>query len=85
MPDGTTDPDGKFVLGSDKEIKIVYSIGDGPERTFTYGPNFTLNYIPKPNTLHTAHFNFVGDEFVVMFQADENNWQNGSDNNVTIN
>lgn len=84
-PDGTTDPDGKFVLGSNKEIKIVYSIGDGPERTFTYGPNFTLNYIPKPNTLHTAHFNFVGDEFVVMFQADENNWQNGSDNNVTIN
>lgn len=84
-PDGTTDPDGKFVLGSEKEITIVYSIGDGPERTFTHGPNFILNYIPKPNTLHTAHFNFVGDEFVVMFQADENNWQNGSDNNVTIN
>ena len=84
-PNGTTEQDEHFTLGSEKEIRITYSIGDGTDKTFIYGKNFTLNYIPKPNTLHTAHFNFVGDEFVVMFQADDTkNWQNGSDNNVTI-
>lgn len=84
-PNGTTTPDEHFTLGSYKQIQIVYEIGE-VQKTFTYGKNFTLNYIPKPNTLHTAHFNFIGDEFVVMFQADDKkNWENGSDNTVTIN
>lgn len=88
-PDGTLEDDQEYTLGSDKEIKIVYTIGDdGVERTFTHS-RFLLNYIPKPNTLHTAHFNFVGDEFVVMFQADNDlNWEDGTnpgaDNNIDI-
>ena len=84
-PDGTIEADGKFTLGSNKEIRITYSLGGGPDKTFIHGDNFTLNYTPQPNTLHTAHFNFVGDDFVVFFQADdEKNWQNGSDNDVII-
>lgn len=83
-PNGTTEEDGNFTLGSNKEIEIVYSFDGGKNRTFTYS-NFTLSYLPQPNTLHTATFNFVGDEFIVMFQADDTkNWQNGSDNTVTI-
>lgn len=84
-PDGTLEDDQEYTLGSDKEITIVYTIGDdGIERTFTHS-KFLLNYLPQPNTLHTAHFNFVGDEFVVMFQADDQvNWENGSDNDVNI-
>lgn len=88
-PDGTLEDDQEYTLGSDKEIKIVYTIGDDSvERTFTHS-KFLLNYIPKPNTLHTAHFNFVGDEFVVMFQADNGlNWEDGTnpgaDNNIDI-
>lgn len=82
-PDGTTAEDKNFTLGRDKEIFIEYTIGD-KESSFSLS-NFTLNYLPQPNTLHTAHFNFIGDEFVVMFQADDNNWENGSDNNVVIN
>ncbi|MDE5567093.1 MAG: fimbrillin family protein [Muribaculaceae bacterium] len=84
-PDGTIEADGKFTLGSEKEIRITYSLGGGEDKTFIHGNNFTLNYTPQPNTLHTAHFNFVGDDFVVFFQADdEKNWQNGSDNDVII-
>lgn len=84
-PDGTLEDDREYTLGKDKEITIVYTIGDdGAEHTFTHS-GFLLNYLPQPNTLHTAHFNFVGDEFVVMFQADDQvNWQNGSDNDINI-
>lgn len=86
-PKATLDPeDGNddYVLGTYKTITITYTIGGGDDRTFELR-NFKLNYIPEANTLHTAHFNFVGDEFVVMFQADNNtNWGNGSDNLVDI-
>lgn len=84
-PEGTTnDSDDKYTLGRDKEIIVEYTLGDGEVKHFIH-KNFTLNYIPQPNTLHTAHFNFVGDDFVVFFQADdEKNWENGSDNSVII-
>lgn len=82
-PTGTTADDEHYTLGSDKVIQIEYSIG-GKDGLFEY-KNFTLNYLPKSNTLHTANFNFVDDEFIVMFQADDKtNWENGSDNNVII-
>lgn len=83
-PADTTIDDENYTLGSQKQITIEYAIG-GEDKTPFVHKNFTLNYIPQPNTLHTAHFNFVGDDFVVAFQADdEKNWENGSDNNVTI-
>ncbi len=88
-PDGTTDRDGKYVLGSNKSIDIIYRFADDPaerpDRSFTTPDDFVLNYLPQPNTLHTAHFNFIGDNFVLTFQADDKeNWANGSDNNFTI-
>ncbi len=88
-PDGTTDKDGKYVLGRNKSIDITYRFADDPagqpDRTFTTPDDFVLNYLPQPNTLHTAHFNFIGDNFVLTFQADNvKNWENGSDNNFTI-
>lgn len=83
-PAGTTADDKEYTLGTEKEITIKYTVGNGPERTFTL-QNLLLNYKPLPNTLHTANFNFVGDKFVVMFQADDKrNWENGSDNKVII-
>ena len=78
-----------YALGRNKVIDITYTIGGDAERHFTLGGGtleFRLKYIPEANTLHTAHFNFVGDEFMVVFQANnEQNWGDGSDNNVDIN
>lgn len=75
--------DKELVLGNRKTITIEYSIG-GNEQTYTLN-NFELNYIPQENSLHTAHFNFVGDQFVVMFQANnDTQWGNGSDTEVDI-
>lgn len=82
--DDTAEGIDEYALGTEKTISIVYSIGGSADRTFE-NKNFRLNYIPDANTLHTAHFNFVGDEFVVMFQADnDTNWGNGSDNDINI-
>lgn len=89
-PSGTTDDkDHKYVLGSQKSIDVIYRFADDPEsqpdRTFTTPDDFTLNYIPQPNTLHTAHLTFIGDDFVLTFQADDKDWEFGSDNDFTIN
>ena len=74
-----------WALGRQKQITIVYTIGGGADRTFTTDKDFRLSYIPDPNTLHTANFHFVGDDFVITFQADNNTmWENGSDNNLII-
>lgn len=74
-----------WALGRQKQITIEYSISGGAHRTFSTVQNLHLSYIPDPNTLHTANFHFVGDEFVVTFQADNNtNWGNGSDSNLEI-
>ncbi len=82
--DALTDPTDEFALGKNKTITITYSIG-GVDRAPFELKNFRLNYLPNTNSLHTANFHFVGDEFVVMFQADNNtNWEDGSDNEVTI-
>lgn len=74
-----------WALGRQKQITIEYSISGGAHRTFSTAKDFRLSYIPDPNTLHTANFHFVGDEFVVTFQADnDTNWENGSDSNLEI-
>ncbi len=85
-PAGTIKDDGEYVLGSEKRITITYRLnGDTEDRVYVMDDeasvkeHFVLNYIPKPNTLHTANFHFVGDEFYVVFQDDETkNWQNGT-------
>ena len=84
-PAGTTADDGEYVLGSNKVITVLYNLdgdepADGPRQYII--DNFTLNYLPQPNTLHTANLHFVGDEFVVIFQDNsELNWQNGTNGN----
>ena len=85
-PAGTTDDtDEEYVLGSDKKITVTYRLdGDTEDRTWVHS-NFTLSYLPQPNTRHTANLHFVGDEFVIVFQDDSSkNWQNGSDASLTI-
>ena len=85
-PAGTTDDtDEEYVLGSDKKITVTYRLdGDTEDRTWVHN-NFTLSYLPQPNTRHTANLHFVGDEFVIVFQDDSSkNWQNGSDASLTI-
>lgn len=79
-----TGHDKELILGNSKTINITYQVGNNAEKTFPLN-NFELNYIPQENSLHTAHFNFVGDKFVVMFQADnDTQWGNGSDTNIDI-
>ncbi|MDE7386512.1 MAG: fimbrillin family protein [Muribaculaceae bacterium] len=73
-----------WALGRKKQITIEYSIS-GEKHTFTTNNDFRLSYIPDPNTLHTANFHFVGDDFVVTFQADnETNWESVPDSNLEI-
>lgn len=82
--DAITDPTDEFALGKGKIITVTYSIG-GVDKTPFKLEDFRLNYLPETNSLHTANFNFVGDEFVVMFQADNNtNWEDGKNNDVDI-
>lgn len=87
-PAGTTADDGEFVLGSNKTITIRYNLEGDDENPDIEGErekvisDFRLNYLPQPNTLHTANLHFVGDEFVIVFQDDSSkNWQNGTDGN----
>ncbi|MDE7347529.1 MAG: fimbrillin family protein [Muribaculaceae bacterium] len=82
-PKGTTnDNDGNYVLGVDKKLEITYHFENGEEKSKAI--EVKLNYLPQPNTKHTAYLNFVGDNFFVTFQADEKTWENGSDNNYII-
>ncbi len=47
---------------------------------------FRLTYKTTPAHRYTANLNFVGDKFVLIFMADNNeNWESGSDNDITIN
>lgn len=96
-PNATTDDTNEeFAIGRNKSIVIKYHFYDenetdpeiiadnAKERSFET-TNFRLNYIPDANTLHTAHMNFTGNDFIIYFQADNNtNWENGSDNNAVI-
>ncbi len=83
----------KYALGKSKTIEINYYLENsdgtmGEKKKFEL-KDFMLRYLPDTNTLHTANFNFVGDEFIVMFQADnETTWGNGTEtdhNDVIIN
>lgn len=88
-PEGTTNDDNNYTLGTDKVITINYQQKDAngdwsAVKSFSLS-SFVLSYKPKPNTLHTATFNFVGDGFIVIFRANNNeHWENGSDSNITI-
>lgn len=97
-PNATTDDTNEeYAIGRNKSIDIDYHFYDDKEedpeiiadnareRHFTTTKNFRLNYIPDANTLHTAHLNFTGNDFIIYFQADnDTNWENGSDNNAII-
>lgn len=73
-----------LALGDSKTIIVNYTL-NGEKRTWTH-ENFKLSYVPGANVRHTANLNFVGDEFTLIFQADnELNWENGSDNDIDIN
>lgn len=88
-PHATLDPSvseiDDWALGRQKRITIEYSISGGEHRTFQTSRDFRLSYIPDANTLHTANFHFVGDDFVLSFTPDNNSmWENGSNSNLEI-
>lgn len=81
--DESSDKIDDWALGTEKLITIKYSIGDNEIRTWSTDKGFQLKYIPGVSTLHTANFHFVGDDFIVTIQS-ENDWANGSDNKLEI-
>lgn len=86
-PDATpasVDQGTNYFLGSDKVLTITYRMGNSAPITTTIP--FKLSFKTVPATRYTANLNFVGDEFVLIFLADNNeNWENGSDNDLIIN
>lgn len=89
-PVGDNDADAVYSLGDHKMINIEYTLTpkDGSESATKKGSTgiFSLHYVPKPNTLHTANLTFTGDRVILLFQADnDTNWEFGSDNDIDIN
>lgn len=73
-----------YSLGANKTITIRYRYGNGILETATIS-NFHLSYKPGQSTRYTGNLNFVGERFVLVFQADTDQWENGSDNGIIIN
>ncbi len=73
-----------YSLGDKKTITIRYHYGNGTGRTAVI-ENFHLSYKPGQSTRYTGNLNFVGDRFVLVFQADTDQWEDGSDNGIIIN
>jgi len=89
-PVGENDTEAVYSLGDYKVITIQYTLtpkdgAESAEKTGSTG-EFSLHYVPAPNTLHTANLTFTGDRVIVLFQADnDTNWEIGSNNNIDIN
>lgn len=74
-----------YSLGDKKTITIRYRYaGDADVKTAVI-PDFHLSCRPAQSTRYTANLNFVGDRFVLIFQADTDSWGDGSDNGIIIN
>jgi len=79
----TSDNGSRYSIGSDKVLSVRYRF-EGEAESHTWNlENFKLSYSPRRNTCYTAQLNFVGKDFVLIFEA-ENNWENGSDNEIII-
>lgn len=74
-----------YSLGSGKTITIRYRYAGDTETKTALIPDFHLSYRPAQSTRYTANLNFVGDRFVLIFQADTDSWGDGSDNDIIIN
>lgn len=73
-----------YFIGNNKILAITYSIG--ADTPVTVNVPFQLTYKTAPAHRYTVNLNFVGDKFVLTFLADNNeNWEDGSDNDITIN
>ena len=72
-------------LGTDKSITITYSYSGQPQKTAQI-KNFSLGRIPEQGTCYTINLNFIGNQLLLMFTADDiEYWENGSDNDIIIN
>lgn len=72
-------------LGTDKNITITYSYSGQAKKTAQI-TNFSLGRVPEQGTCYTINLNFIGNQLLLMFTADDiEYWENGSDNNIIIN
>ncbi|MCD8275797.1 MAG: fimbrillin family protein [Alistipes sp.] len=68
-----SDVKGEFL--GDVKVTVNYTY-DGETRNFTTGrPG---SFMPHAGTKYTAHLNFIGESFVINFEA-ENQWENGNE------
>lgn len=71
-------------LGTDKNITVEYEY-EGTTKTASVS-NFNLGRIPQPGLNYRLNINFIGDQLLLMFTADEvEYWEEGSDNKIIIN
>lgn len=94
----TEKPDGSIVLllpnlsasegnylGTDKNITVEYENVNGELKEVKV-ENFNLGRIPQPGLNYRLNINFIGDQLLLMFTADEvEYWEEGSDNKIIIN
>lgn len=71
-------------LGTDKNITVEYEY-EGTTKTASVS-NFNLGRIPQPGLNYRLNINFIGDQLLLMFTADEvEYWEEGSNNKIIIN
>lgn len=88
IPNTNVDPSStggnQYAIGDDKVITVNYRLGDGEPKEFSVS-GFKFSHRPDGGKRYTVSLNFVGEKFVLVFTADnDHNWENGSDNDLTI-
>ena len=69
-------------LGQNMELLIDYSFGG--ERKNEGINNIPFNSTPVRGTIYTMQLNFVGDSFVLNMVTDSNQWEDGSNTDITF-
>lgn len=72
-------------LGTDKNITVEYENVNGDSKKVRI-ENFNLGRIPQPGLNYRLNINFIGNQLLLMFTANEvEYWEEGSDNKIIIN
>lgn len=70
-------------LGQDMKLLIDYTFA-GERHADYVNNNIPFNSTPVRGTIYTMQLNFVGDSFVLNMVTDSNQWEDGSNTDITF-